>query len=230
APPQLASAVGRFIADSAGIVVTAPVLLCWLAQPQVAWRPRRRLVALPLLAVVAVLLPGFDQIARRDELRLQSRFDREASLRRVRVQQGLTDPLDAVLALRGVLAVGGQNIDASLFDPLSAGWMERVPGLRSTGWLERANADGATAVQLRHSHAAKPVSTPLPGARTTTDGKLGLSPALRQALDRAWTSPNAVLSTLPNEGDGSTGTVLVVLQAVPAGSAPAMRVVFATVD
>lgn len=230
AAPQLASAVGRFIADAAGIVVTVPVLLCWLAQPQGAWRPRRRLVALPLLAVVAVLLPGFDQIARRDELRLQTRFDREASLRRVRVQQALSDPLDAVLALRGVLAVGGQKIDAGLFDPLSAGWMERVPGLRSTGWLERASADGTAVVQLRHSHAPKPVLAPLPGARLATDGKLGLSPALRQALERAWTSPTAVLSTLPNEGEGSTGTALVVLQAVPAGNTPALRVVFASVD
>ncbi len=229
--PQLASALGRFIADSAGIMVTAPVLLCWLAQPQVAWRPRRRLVALPLLAVVAVVLPGFDQIARRDELRLQTRFDREASLRRVRVQQGLSDPLDAVLALRGVLAVGGQKIDTSLFDPLSAGWMERVPGLRSTGWLERTNAaDGSASVQLRHSHASKTGEAPLPGARTTPDGKLSLTPALRQALDRAWTSPGAVLATLPNDGEGNAGTALVVMQAVPASSAPALRVVFATVD
>ena len=234
AAPQLASAVGRFVADATGIVVTVPVLLCWLAQPQGAWRARRRLVALPLLAVVTVLLPGFDQIARRDELRLQTRFDREASLRKIRVQQGLSDPLDAVLALRGMLAVGGEKIDTALFDPLSAGWMERVPGLRSTGWLERTGTDGAAAVQLRHSHLASAMpaapSGALPGARTASDGKLTLGPSLRQALERAWASPSPVLSTLPGEGDGQSGTTVVVLQAVPAGNAPALRVVFATVD
>jgi hypothetical protein len=81
--PQLAGAVGRFIADAAGIIVTAPVLLCWLGRPLQAWRPRRRLVALPLLMLVAGLLPGFHELARRDEGRLQAAFDREANLRRV---------------------------------------------------------------------------------------------------------------------------------------------------
>ena len=38
--PQLAGAVGRFIADAAGIVITAPVLLCWLARPLAPWRLR----------------------------------------------------------------------------------------------------------------------------------------------------------------------------------------------
>ena len=34
--PQLAGAVGRFVADAAGILVIAPVLLCWLARPQLS--------------------------------------------------------------------------------------------------------------------------------------------------------------------------------------------------
>ena len=61
--PQLAAAVGRFIADAAGIIVTAPVLLCWLARPVGPWRARRRLVALPLLLLVEVMLPGLDELA-----------------------------------------------------------------------------------------------------------------------------------------------------------------------
>jgi hypothetical protein len=39
--PQLAGMVGRFIADVAGIVVTLPVLLCWLGRPATAWWPCR---------------------------------------------------------------------------------------------------------------------------------------------------------------------------------------------
>ena len=131
--PQLAGAVGRFVADAAGILVIAPVLLCWLARPQGAWRERRRLVALPLLAVVVLLLPGVDQVARRDETRLQVRFDREASLRQLRVQKLLADPLNAVLALRGVLAVAS-TLSYAGYLLYSGEVVRRIGSLRLTGW------------------------------------------------------------------------------------------------
>lgn len=137
----LAGAVGRFVADTAGIVVTAPLLLAWLGRPTAVWRPRRRLVALPLLLLVAVMLPGVDQVARRDEARLQNRFAREAELRRVRVQQLLADPLDAVTAMRGVLDAAGSVPPTALFDRQAAAWTQRLPGLQALGWLEPAAPD-----------------------------------------------------------------------------------------
>ncbi|MDO9286568.1 MAG: ATP-binding protein [Aquabacterium sp.] len=231
ARPQLAGAVGRFVADAAGILVIAPVLLCWLARPPGAWRERRRLVALPLLAVVVMLLPGIDQVARRDETRLQVRFDREASLRQLRVQTLLADPLNAVLALRGVLAVGGNQLDMGLFDQLSAGWMERITGLRATGWIERApTTGGAGEWQLRHAHAPQGGATVLPGARAAPDGRLSLAAPLRQALDKALAAPGPVALPLRAEGAAGAGTAMLLLQSVPAGSDVAARLVFARVD
>jgi PAS domain S-box-containing protein len=231
--PQLAGAVGRFVADAAGIIVVAPVLLCWLARPQEAWRPRRRLVALPLLAVMVVMLPGFDQVARRDETRLQVRFDREASLRQLRVQKLLGDPLNTVLALRGVLAAGGGALDVALFDQLSDGWMQRTPGLHATGWLEMqptGSGDGAD-LQLRHAHAAEGHTAVLPGARSGTDGRLSLTAPLRQAIDKALTSAAPVALPAGGEAEAlSRGEALLLLQSVPAGQGPARRLVFALVD
>ena len=231
--PQLAGAVGRFVADAAGILVIAPVLLCWLARPQGAWRERRRLVALPLLAVVVLLLPGVDQVARRDETRLQVRFDREASLRQLRVQKLLADPLNAVLALRGVLAVGGNRLDMALFDQLSAGWMARITGLRAMGWIEQApTTGGAGEWLLRHAHAPQGAASMLPGARAAADGRLNLATPLRQALDKALVAPGPVVLPVPAEGAAaaSAGTALLLLQSVPAGNAAAARLVFARVD
>jgi len=246
ARPQLAGAVGRFIADAAGIIVTAPVLLCWLARPAAPWRPRRRLVALPLLLVVAVLLPGFDQVARRDELRLQVQFDREANLRRVRVQQLLAAPMDAVLTLRGVLAVGGSAQDTALFDQLSAGWMARIAGLQATGWLERrldagagagagatagATAGADSAFLLPHAQLQKGEVSALPGARLAADGRLQLDAGLAQAAAQALARPGLpVLHPLVQPGSGAAQ--LLVLQAVaPAsGTNTAQRLAFARVD
>jgi PAS domain S-box-containing protein len=234
--PQWAAAVGRFIADLAGIVVTAPVLLCWLARPQAPWRPRRRVVAAPLLLLVAVMLPGFAEVARRDESRLQNRFMAEGQARRVRVQQLLTEPVAVLMGLRGALTAGGSAMPVDLFDRLSTDWMARVGGLQATGWLEPA-AGSPGGLLLRHQHGPKAGGQALPGARADADGRLNPAPALRQAITEALAIEGPVV--LPVAASGADGTAtggLLVLQSVPpaaggrAVSAPLPRVVFARVD
>ena len=238
ARPQLAGAVGRFIADTAGIVITAPVLLCWLARPQSPWRPRRRVVAAPLVLLVAVMLPGFDEVARRDELRLQNRFMLEAQARRVRVQQLLTEPVGVVMGLRGALAAAASGISNGLFDQLSADWMGRVAGLQATGWLALAGGSGGAAdLLLRHQHAPTAGGQPLPGARADVEGRLSLAPALRQAITQALAGDAPVVLPAAASGDnGSAVSGLLLLQSVPPaagsrpGSAAPARLVFALVD
>ena len=208
--PLLAAALGRFVADAAGIIVTAPVLLCWLASPQEPWRPRRRQVALPLLLLTLAMLPGFDQVARRDETRLQSNFERDASHRRLRIQQLLTNPLDAALALGGVVAAGGPGLPMDLFNRVSAVWMERVAGLQVTGWVERVNPAAAVATlgaatprasarrepsawALGHVQGGHADLRALPGAQAGLGGQLDPSLTLQQALDRAAASDRPVV-------------------------------------
>ncbi len=235
APPQLAGAVGRFIADTAGVVVTAPVLLCWLAQPQAPWRPRRRPVALPLVLLVLVMLPGFNQVARRDEQRLQGAFDRDATARRLRISQLLTDPVDAAVALRGVIAAGGDGLSPGVFNALASGWTARVPGLRSVAWLAQrpaaGSAVGAAAPaaaapapsappdwQLRHLHAALNTPGTLPGAQLTPDGRVLMAPALRRAADKALASDAVVTVT------GLTGTAAPAAAGAIGAASPAVVV------
>ncbi len=237
--PQLAAALGRFVADWAGIVVAAPVLLCWLAQPQEPWRPRRRQVALPLVVLMLVLLPGFDELARRDESRLQAGFDRDAGARRLRVQQLLTDPVDAALALRGVLAAGGDSLPTALFDGLSQGWMARVAGLQTTGWL--ALGPAAAMAAATNPTATKPTATKPSNAADPSDsnwqvrhvhrastgqaGRLPQLATLRTALDKAAGSDVPVV--LPVAGPDN---LLLVLQSVPGSASSNRRLVFVIVD
>ena len=247
--PQLAGAVGRFIADTAGIVVTAPVLLCWLARPQAPWRPRRRPVALPLLVLVGVMLPGFDQVARRDEVRLQSAFERDANNRRLRISQRLTDPVDATVALRGVVAAGGDSLPPSLFDSLAAGWLDRVPGLRSLGWLVQGQTqarpvEGQAAWRLQQIHTGPAGPRTLPGAQAHADGQLVLAPVLRRATEKALASDAAVTVSAVAAARVATGpapaggagpafeSALLLMMPVPATAPGAARqqLVFAVVD
>ncbi len=235
---QLAAAVVRFIADLGGVVVTAPVLLCWLAPAQAPWRPRRRQVALPLVLLALVMLPGLAEVARRDELRLQGSFERDAQARRLRIQQLLADPVDATLALRDVLTAAGGTLPLALFDRLSAGWMARVAGLQTLGWLERlptaaSAAGGPPEWLLRQLHASSADVRALPGAHAAPDGRLALSPALRLALDQAWAGNSTVAVGVPSDpGAAPTAGQAMLLQPVPAanGGAASQRLVFAVVD
>ena len=226
-PPLLAAAVGRFIGDAAGTIVATSVLLCWLGRPAAPWRPRRRQVALPVLLLVAAMLPGFHQVAKKDDLRLEVAFDREANLRRVRLQQLLAAPLDVALTLGGVLGAAGGGRDMALFDQLSAGWMTRVTGLRATGWLERLPASGGAADEtlLRHAYVQKLDGATLPGLRAAADGKLQLDAPLAQGITQALAKPGSAV-VLPAAGGGAE---LLVLQAL-APAASAARLVFVRVD
>ena len=235
--PQLAAAVGRLVADWSGIVAIAPILLCWLAVPQTAWRPRRRPVALPLLLLVAVMLPGFHELARRDESRLHSAFERDAIARRLRIQQLLEKPLDAALALSGTASAGAASPAAANFERQAAAWAERVPGLLASGWLERS----AAGWQIRQVQGMAAGGGGLPGASVGPDGLARLPASLRAAIERALDKPAAqvltgasaslradVAGTAPP--DRATPSLL-VLQAAPAAAGTANRqVVFLVVD
>ncbi|MBP6901013.1 MAG: response regulator [Burkholderiaceae bacterium] len=210
----LAGATGRWVSDLAGIVAVAPVLLCWLGRPPAVWRERRRAVALPLLLLMAVMLPGFDQVARRDATRLQVRFDREAAARQLRLQQLLAEPLDAAQALRGMLAAAGDDLPPAVFDRLADGWLQRAPGLLAVGWLQEPAAAAAPALQ--HGHA------------TVAEARAALAQALAGLRGAEVASAGDAPRLLPAPG---AAPALLLLQAVPAldGGAP-RRWVAALVD
>ncbi len=243
-------ALARFVADWSGIAVAAPVLWCWLAQPVDAWRHRRGIVALPLVLVAAMMLSGFAEVARRDELRLKVRFDRDAEARLRRVEAELPGAIDAVDAMRGALLAGGGSMDPRLFDDLAGAWSARWPGILGMGWLEPAaagalrTADGARlgeppvdraalaadaqALVLRHYLGATiGAVAPFAGADGSTVNALSV-PVIRRAVANVQTEHGATVSTAFKLGaEGRIGVL--VLRSLGTASG-VNHFVFALVD
>ena len=247
--PQWSEALGRLIADTGGIVVVAPILLCWLARPQAPWRPRRRPVALPLALLVLVMLPGFHEVARRDDIRLLSSFERDASARRQRLQQLLASPQDAALALAGVASAGSDGPPLAAFERNAAAWATRLPGLQAAGWLERratagtaGTAGAAGAWRLHQVQGKASNGGGLPGSIGGPEHQISLPESLQRALDRSLELSTALLlpmvasepaAAAPAAGvaGSAPASSLLILQSVPAAAGSVNRqVVYLVVD
>ena len=205
----LAAALGRWLADWAGIVVVAGIVLCWLGRPAAPWRPRRRTVAAPLILLLLAMLPGIDQVARRDESRLNARFQNSAADRLWRVQEVLGQPLQVLAAAQDALTVAdasGQPLPPAVFDQLARGWTRRLPGLVAAGWLDRGNDGGPVP---RHAFVPASAAT-LAGAATgldTTAGNpaRGANPAAAAAAGQA-RNAGATTTTPPSPAPTSADT------------------------
>ena len=250
----LIGSAARLVADWTGIVVTAPVLLTWLAQPPQAWRHRQRMLVPPVVALSAMMLFGFTEVARRDEARLAVRFEREAAARQIRVQAQMAGPLDALRALRGALAAGGGALSPTLFDDLAKPWAEQRPGIVSLGWFERVQkdtlrqpaakllpapptSDGSSApsaeqppaMALRHAFGQRLGALAALGQIDSGGVNAMAVPALRQALQRALAANQVVVNTaMPLDDQGRVGVMLT--QALPATGAGATTVAYALID
>lgn len=229
----LAHALGRWTVDWAGIVLCSALLLAWWARPAEVWRPRRRALALPLGVVLVGLLFGLHQVAQRDEVRLQVRFDADGTARARQLQQLLNEPIAAVSAARGVLAAAGtQGATSQLIDGLASSWSSRIPGLRALGWLELPQGDGSPPPRLAHVHTLR---TPEPALARALGGSadtghsgsgLTLPPPVQQALARALAAEPAATAWWATPTEGSW---LMVLQALPAADGQ-RRIAFGLVD
>ncbi|HWH73895.1 MAG TPA: MASE1 domain-containing protein, partial [Methylibium sp.] len=65
--------------DALGVIVGAPIILCFVGQPASAWRPRRSSVALPLLIALGLLAAAIWQEGHWQRVRDAARFERDAS-------------------------------------------------------------------------------------------------------------------------------------------------------
>ena len=145
---QLALSLATWwVGDLLGVLIAAPVVLCFFGRPRDAWAPRRASVGLTLMLVTVLLAVGLQQVVGWNRERVQAAFDRDATTASLLLTAQLREPLQALEALRGVYAASDDVTRAELTLATEA-WL--APGrLQAMGWSERVRREEVPAFEAR---------------------------------------------------------------------------------
>jgi len=125
-----------WIGDTLGVLIAAPAVLALIGRPRSAWVPRRATVAVPLLLVTGLLVAATLAVARWDEQRLRSAFEREASAAADSAAAWLHGPLQALQAVHGVFQAQPQ-LSREGMRQAAAWWLQQPLHLQAIGYSER---------------------------------------------------------------------------------------------
>ncbi len=143
-----------WVGDLLGVLVAAPVALTFIGQPRDAWLPRRASVGLTLALAVVLLALGVRQVTQRDEQRMRSAFERDASSAAFSLQSRLQEPLHALEAMHGVFMTS-TAVTRDTLRVASQAWL-RSNTLRSLGWAERVRPGELTSFEAQQRNDGIP--------------------------------------------------------------------------
>ncbi|MFN3297299.1 CHASE domain-containing protein [Caldimonas sp.] len=218
--------------DTLGVLVAAPVVLSFIAQPQEAWRPRRLTVALPLAAVTLVMALAIHEVGERERQRRDDAAMRDAVMAADRVQREFQRYLDVLDAMHG-LFVASEDVARGEFRQAAQPWLSRLEGVQALGWHRRVRmqdlpafeaqvqAEGLSGFQVFNRRDGLPPPAdeamvmhyiePMAGNATALGVNVLTIPAAAAAIERARREDRTVASAgfrLTQETHDQVGVVL----------------------
>lgn len=119
--------------DTLGVLIMVPLLMAFLGEPASDWRPRRMVVAVPMIVALTLLFMTFLLISDWEKNRLQSEFDQDAKNAGSLIEKRLEAQLDQIVALERFAAVTPKMTREQWRDfvmPL----LDRHAGTQNFGW------------------------------------------------------------------------------------------------
>ena len=97
-----------WVGDTIGVLITAPLVFVLFAKPKTLWKKRRISVAIPMLAMLAIVLMLFVWVSHWESDRLQFDFRNEANTIAERLDARFAEYLDAVAAIERFMSSSAQ--------------------------------------------------------------------------------------------------------------------------
>ncbi len=202
--------------DTLGVLIGAPIMLTLIGRPRADWHGRRITVALPLLLTTALLALATVLVARWDQQRVQSVFERDATAMAAAVKGQLHHASLALDALHG-LAISTDSLGPAALRRAAQPWLALPIQLQALGLGQRVQRSALPAFEAEVSRQLgqpyKVFDRPLPGASLAApddsavvavrwieplagnSAALGVNsmsvPAAREAIERATDSDTA---------------------------------------
>jgi PAS domain S-box-containing protein len=133
-PESLAANWGTWwLGDTLGVLIAAPLALTLIGQPAADWRPRRRTLALPLLAALGLVALGVQQTQRLEAERRVAEHQRVAEQLVAEAVNRLDGAAHALQALAAAARVQGSLLDGTGLSASSEWWLQSQPALQATG-------------------------------------------------------------------------------------------------
>jgi PAS domain S-box-containing protein len=224
--------------DSLGCLIAAPIVLTLIGRPRADWAPRRLTVGLTLVLVSALMAAMIVLVARWDDERVRSHFEREALNAASALTFQLHEPLHALQALRGVY-LGSESVSGEELRRASQGWLEGGQ-LQALGFSQRvrradipafeaeARAEGASGYRVFDRTDFGPGAPsdeviamryiePMPGNSAALGVNVLSIPAARVAIESAIRTDRPAASagfTLTQDPSGVAQVGVVIYQAI----------------
>jgi signal transduction histidine kinase len=194
-----------WIGDTVGVILIAPLVLAWMAEPRAMWKRRLFTVNLPVLLMVAVVVALFVRVSGLEQARLKTTFDIQAAGIGHAVHQKLQDTLEIIRTVDD-LYEAEPNVDDRGFRSFVARLLSRHQGIQAVSWdpwitaAERAGferaAGGSPIVEkaadgrmvpagAREGYLPIHVIEPLEGNRRALGFDVLSEPVRRASLERA---------------------------------------------
>jgi signal transduction histidine kinase/ActR/RegA family two-component response regulator/integral membrane sensor domain MASE1 len=127
--------------DTLGVLIGTPMLLPLVGQPAALWRPRRRVVSIPLLVTTVLLTLAVRQLNAWHQERQYAVFLQSVEATTSAVQLRLHGYLHAVEALNGLMDAS-EEVSRVEFHRATRYWLGALDSVQALGWEERvARAD-----------------------------------------------------------------------------------------
>lgn len=129
----LFSAWNWWLGDTLGVLIAAPLMFVFFAQPRMQWRSRAWPVALPMLAAAVLTAWAFTEVRKGEHDRVATQFAREAGNHALLVDKRLDAQLYMLLSLERHLA-HDPEISREAFAKFVQPMLELHPGTQNFSW------------------------------------------------------------------------------------------------
>lgn len=122
-----------WVGDCIGVLIFAPLLLMFIAQPREIWRSRRLTVGIPMAVTFILMVVLFVFIKESEDIRINDEFSKQAQLMTASIENEIERYLDILYSLQSFYK-SSQSVERSEFNSFTQMALSRYRGLQAVEW------------------------------------------------------------------------------------------------